>query len=415
MAPSPVARFAARLRDTFGADAAGIRQALVALLVSSAGDLIAGLTLAGISGKLEELPGLLVLIPAAIGMRGNIFGALGSRLGTTIHTGTFRLSRRRETVVGQNIWASVALTLAISLALAVLAKAVSSLFTSGEASITVADFVVISVLGGILSSAVVLALTLTVAVQSERRGWDMDNVAAPLITAAGDMVTLPALFLATFLVGLGGVTAVIAVLCAALGLVSVVLAWRSGLPILRRIVRESVPVLLVAGTIDILAGLALDGQYQAGPFQMFPALLVLVPPFLEDTGALGAVLSSRLGTKLHLGVIEPHARPQSAARDDFVIIAVLAVPVFTLVAVSAEVASLVFGVASPGVLPMVGAALLGGLLATVAGMVVAYYGTAATYRLGLDPDNYGVPLLTASMDLLGAFSLIAAITLLRIG
>jgi len=47
-----------------------------------------------------------VLIPAAIGMRGNIFGALGSRLGTAIHTGTFTLSRRRSTVVGQNVLSS---------------------------------------------------------------------------------------------------------------------------------------------------------------------------------------------------------------------------------------------------------------------------------------------------------------------
>ena len=115
----------ARVRSVLGPDAAGALQGLTALLVSSGGDLLAGLTLGALTHTLEQLPGLLVLVPAAIGMRGNIFGALGSRLGTSIHAGTFRLTRRRDTIVGQNILASLALTLSISLALALLAKTIS--------------------------------------------------------------------------------------------------------------------------------------------------------------------------------------------------------------------------------------------------------------------------------------------------
>jgi len=410
---SVLGRFFARVRDAVTSDPEGMRQVLAALLVSSGGDLIAGLTLAGLSHQLELLPGLLVLIPAAIGMRGNIFGALGSRLGTTIHTGTFRMSGRRETVVGQNIWASIALTLSVSLALAVLAKALAELF-SGTDSISIADFVVISILGGVISSVVVLALTLGVASLSVRRGWDLDNVAAPLVTAAGDMVTLPSLFLAALVVHLPQVTTVLALAGAVLGVVAALMAIRSKLPILRRIVRESLPVLVVAGSIDILAGLALNGQYEAGPFVVYPALLVLVPPFLEDTGALGSVLSARLSSKLHLGIITPQPRPERAARIDFTVVLILAIPVFALLAVTSEIASLIFGLETPGLANMVGTALIGGLLATSAGVMVTYYGTVVTYRFGLDPDNYGVPLLTASMDLIGAFALIGAIAILHI-
>ena len=67
-----------------------LRQGFAALFLSSAGELIAGIVLAGISGTLDELVGLAVLIPAAIGMRGAIFGAMGSRLSTSIQTGLFR-------------------------------------------------------------------------------------------------------------------------------------------------------------------------------------------------------------------------------------------------------------------------------------------------------------------------------------
>src|SRR6187397_2116196 len=141
-----VARFRALLRS----DAAGVRAGFVALLISSGGDLLAGLVLGSITGTLEALPGLLVLVPAAIGMRGNIFGALGSRLGTAIHTGTFSLSRRTDTVVGQNVLASIALTFSISFALAVLAKTIAVAFGVAD-TISVVDFAVISVVGGAIS------------------------------------------------------------------------------------------------------------------------------------------------------------------------------------------------------------------------------------------------------------------------
>src|SRR5207302_4417537 len=205
----------ARARAILGSDAASVRQGLAALLVSSGGDLLAGLTLGAITHTLQALPGLLVLVPAAIGMRGNIFGALGSRLGTAIHTGEFTLSRRTDTIVGQNIVASMALTLSISFALAVLAKAVAIGFGLTK-TISIADFIVISMVGGAISSVFVLLLTLGVAAGSVRFGWDMDNVAAPLVTAAGDMVTLPSLFLATFLVDLGWVTPLVAAITAVL-------------------------------------------------------------------------------------------------------------------------------------------------------------------------------------------------------
>src|SRR5205814_1424310 len=237
---------------------AGVGQGLAALLVSSAGDLLAGLTLGAITHTLEDLPGLLVLVPAAIGMRGNIFGALGSRLGTAIHTGEFSLTRRRDTVVGQNILASLTLTLSISFALAVLATVV-----------------------------------------------------------------------------------------AAAALVAALRAGRKSLPVMHRILIESLPVLVIAGTIDVVAGLTIEKRLES--FLRFPALLILIPPFLEDTGALGSILSSRLASKLHLGVIEADRLPSRVARRDFALIFAFAVPVFVLVALSAQVASLVFTRASPGV------------------------------------------------------------------
>lgn len=52
-----------------------IRESLTALLICAIGDLCAGIILGNMTYFLDLFPGLLVLIPGAIGMRGNIFGS----------------------------------------------------------------------------------------------------------------------------------------------------------------------------------------------------------------------------------------------------------------------------------------------------------------------------------------------------
>jgi mgtE-like transporter len=401
-----------RLVSLLGPDLAGARQSLVALAVSLLASFVAGLTLGSIEGTLVALPGLLVLVPAAIGMRGTIFGALGSRLSTTIHTGTFGLSRRPDTVVGQNVLASAVLSLSTALALAFMAKGVAIAFGLPN-TISIPSLVVISVLAGIMSSVVVLFLTVALAAGSVRKGWDMDNVMAPIITAAGDMVTLPAIFLSTLLVGIDVVTPVLAGVLALISIAALVAGLRSKLVILHRVLIESLPVVLVAGLVGLIAGLTIEKRLES--FVEFPALLIVVPPFLASAGALGGILSSRLTSALHLGTIRPSRIPEGRARSDIALTFVLAIPLFVLVSVVADVGAIITGLASPGPLRMLAVTLIGGTIATCFVVLVAYYGALAALRLGVDPDTYGIPLVTSSVDLVGAFALILAIVAVGIG
>ena len=151
-----------------------LRQGMIALSVSAVGNLPTGLALGFMTNRLSVLPGLFILIPAAIGMRGNIFGALGSRLGTSIHSGLFQVTMDRRGVLYQNIYAATLLTFMTSLFLGAAARAVSSV--TGLASISVWDFMVISVLGGVFSSAFILVLTVLLAREGYRRNWDLDEV-----------------------------------------------------------------------------------------------------------------------------------------------------------------------------------------------------------------------------------------------
>jgi mgtE-like transporter len=402
-------RLIARLRALLGPDTAAARQSLVALSLNSTTSLVAGAMLGSITATFAKLPGLLVLVPAAIGLRGNIFGTFGNRISTTIHAGTFRMSTRPETVLGQNVLAASALTLVMSVVLAVLAKAVAVALGLSD-TVSILTLAVISVIGGVLASVVVLAATLGLSGGAVRYGWDLDNVNAPLVSTLGDVVTLPALWVATFATGLGLVTSSLGVAVVAAAAAALVLTWRSRLEEVRRIVRESLPVLIVAGTVSAMAGIVLEGRFSS--FDRYPALLVLVPAHLSSAGALGGILSGRLSSKLVLGIVPSRATPSREARLDILLVLLLAVPVYVFNAVGAHVVARVLGEASPGVGDMLAASLAGGLLAMALVVVIAYYGSIASVRAGVDPDTYGIPVVSSTVDFVGAFTLTVAIAAL---
>jgi mgtE-like transporter len=389
-----------------GADA---RQGLVALALNSSTSLVAGAMLGSLTATFERRPGLLVLIPAAIGLRGNVFGSLGNRVSTSIHAGELQLRLRRSTILGQNVLAAGALTLGMSLVLVVLAAAVSAAMGLGS-TIGFADLALVSVGGGALASLPVLAATLGLAAGAVRFGWDLDNVTAPLVSTLGDVLTLPALYLATGLLGLGLVTSTLGWVLAALAVAALVAGARSSLPQLRRIVWTSMPVLLVAGIVSSLAGVALERRLMV--FSALPALLILVPAHLSSAGALGGILSGRLSSQLLLGLVAPTALPSRGARRDLWLVAGLSVPVFVANGVGAHVVARLLDVASPGLGQLVAASLLAGLAAMLVVTVIGYYGTIVTVRLGIDPDTFGIPMVSSTVDLIGALSLVLAIAIL---
>jgi mgtE-like transporter len=301
------------------------------------------------------------------------------------------------------------LTMGISLALAVIAKGIAVGLGLPD-SIDLLSLAIVSIVGGLLGSIVVLAASLALTGGAVRYGWDLDNVTAPLVSTLGDVLTLPALYLATFLLGYSILTPVLGLVLVAASVVFMVAGWRSSAAGLRRIVHESVPVLLVAGCVSAGAGVTLEKSFSR--FAALPALLVLVPAHLSSSGALGGILSGRLATKLFLGLVPATGTPNREARRDISLVFLLAVPVYALNGLGADLVARLLGEASPGVVQMVAVSLLGGAMAIVFVVAVAYYGTVAAYRTGVDPDTYGIPIVSSSVDLVGAFTLIIAIALL---
>lgn len=392
----------------WSSERATIRQGFVANFVSALTSVVSGLVLAGMGERLEMILGLFVLIPVSIGMRGCIFGALAARLGTSIHMGLFEISRDRDGLLAQNVYAATLLTIGTSVAMGMLARAIAGLL--GIATISVWDFVVVALVGGILSSALVLAFTIVLSVQSFRRGWDLDSVGAVLITVVGDIVTLPCLLAASYLVGIEVATPLIGGVFFAVAVYALFRGWTTSLQVARRIVRESFPILCLAIVLDVLAGTVVQPRIST-VFNAFPAFFIFVPGFLENTGALGSILAARLGTKLHLGAATPSARPDAAALLDGTVVLVLGLFIYSLTAVASLATAALFNQAYPGAFVFLGVAMLGGLLAMLLAGLIGYYAAIVTFRFGFDPDNHTIPLVTSGMDLLGVICLVTSLVI----
>src|SRR6478672_6040088 len=385
--PRPaLVRRARRLLGYWRSETRTLRQGLVALVISTAAGFVAGLTLAHITGTLAALPGLLILIPAAVGMKGTIFGAIGARLGTANAAGVLEINLEPGGVLRRNVDVAVLTTFSSSLWLALLARFAGALF--GQPSISLWDLAVISIVGGAIGSVLVLTITIGLSALSYRLEWDLDSVSTPMVTALGDMTTLPSLFLATFLIRNEAVAI-------GIGIVAIGVAIAA--------------TILLTPILDILSG----GLQQARLAELtaVPVLLLLIPPFVSQAGALGGIFSSRITSKLQIGVITPSGRPETPAIVDGSIVLGLSLVVFTLIGAISWALGATTGLPGmPGAWTLIGATLLAGVVVTPLTVLAGYYLAVVTYRFGLDPDNQGVPIITSVMDLAGVAVILIVMT-----
>ncbi|NLO77465.1 MAG: magnesium transporter MgtE [Methanomicrobiales archaeon] len=380
-----------------------------ALLVCAFAGSAAGSFLGSASDVIALLPVLMIMVPPSINLRGNISGVLASRLSSSMHLGAFELNFSRDSVLGSNIRASLLTTVIIGFCLGLLVAGFCFIF--GIGGLSVFDYVVISVISAVGSGIVVIGITLGIVLLSYRYGLDLDMIAAPTVTTAGDIVTLPFLIITTLYI----ITVAPLVLYALFGLV-LILTVASLLysvyldePVFE-INREMLPLLLILSVIGTLAGLtyAFDIEHMIA----FAVFLIIIPPFTGLCGSIAGILCSRLGTGMHMGEIEVKARPQREVFDQFGGTYLYALLLFPLIGMIAQIASELLGISSPGLFELMSICTISGFLVLTIVNVIAYITAGLSFRYGMDPDNFGIPVVTSIVDLVGAIILVGVINIL---
>nr|WP_292750363.1 magnesium transporter [Methanobrevibacter sp.] len=390
-----------------------IKEGLIALLICAIGDLIAGIILGKMTFFLETFPGLLVIIPGAIGMRGNIFGSFASRLSTSLHIGLISPEFGFSEDLNYNIFSSFVLTLVLSIFLGVVGK-IFCIFLNYQ-SISLIDFILICTIAGIISNIIMLPITMFVSFKSFENGWDPDNITSPIIAAFGDLFTLPAIIMSVFILQALSVNAIVKYSILVIILVGVVVSFVYCYRLsyeTKTILKQSTPILLLCSFLGGSAGGILNSSVET--LLTNPSLLTLLPLFSGECGSLISILGARLSSGLHSGLVEPLSKPKGEAVHNFIICFILAIIVFPFIGILAESSSIAFGVAGVGFARIIGISGLSGIILVTIMVFLVYYISTISYNKNLDPDNIVIPISTSVTDSISSLTLIS-VSLLILG
>lgn len=183
---------------------AAYREALPVVAASAVGGLFAGVVLGGMEAELARIPGLLLLVPALLATRGNVYGSLGARLASALHQGLVepRFDRGNE-----RLRAAVAAAMANGVLVSGFAALAGFALLAGlgRDHATLATLLGVALVAGLVSGLVLTVVVVLAVFLGFRRGLNPDTLAGPVVTTTGDVVGIATMLAAARLVlALGG-------------------------------------------------------------------------------------------------------------------------------------------------------------------------------------------------------------------
>jgi mgtE-like transporter len=387
-----------------------LKQSLGVLFICALIDLLPGYFLGALEVYLISIPGLLVILPATIGLRGNTFGALASRLSSKLHLGLIEPKFRGNRTLKDQVIATGIQLLALSTLIPIIGILIGLIFGLEFAPVT--DLLFISLMAGLISGILMMAISLGITFLSFRNGWDPDNISAPIIASSGDILTIPILFFAAwisrhvshFWINWTSVTMVVLIV------ISIIILLSRYRKEIREILVGMFPIAFVAIVISTFAGLVLGAAFDS--YLKGTLFLLLVPAFNGQGGSIGSILGSRLTSASYLGQDRLTMLPNKTGRRSSRTLWLISLLVFSLMGIGASGIGLLAGIDIPNFLELGAILLFGASLITLISSAIAYYVAFISFKMGLDPDNVVIPILTAVMDVVGSGSLVVSILLI---
>lgn len=171
------------------------KEIVSAEFISITGGLMAGLILSFMLDKIYLVPGLFILIPGFLEMRGSLSGSLAARISSGLFLGVVK-PRFSDMIVKSNIIATVFLVILSSVILGVFAYISSSYFFGIEN----VEIIFVSIIAGFVS-LLMTPVTVFTTMWLFRHGHDPNNIMGPYITTLGDLMSVVAFIIAIWAVG----------------------------------------------------------------------------------------------------------------------------------------------------------------------------------------------------------------------
>lgn len=379
-------------------------QAMPVIIITSIGELFAGSILGKMHAKLDLIPGLIILVPAVMGLRGNIGTALGSRLSASLHLGlvTKRFTLNRFNL--HNVGAGFSLSLAISIIIGVFSRFACQIF--GLPSIPLINLLLIAILASVMASIMLIPITVTLTYFAYNRRLDPDNIVAPIIGMVGDVITVFVVFIAADVVLRFKIDDSWAILL--LPTVPLMIKRLPSRYKLKEIFKQSIPILFLCTIFGVLAGIYLHWQYEK--FFFVPGLLILIPQIIAKAGSIGGIFGARFSSGLHLGYLRPY-RINDYVIKNFTGGLALAILIAPIVALITKFGADLFGIPIVSFMPLFFINVFAIVVITLFVFVLDFLTASFSYKIRIDPSNSVIPLVTSLGDIIGTVVLVLAISI----
>ncbi len=160
------------------------KEILLSQFVSVIGGLIAGSILAAYTDKILLIPGMFILLPGFLEMRGNISASLSSRLSSGMFLKVIDPKRTTTKIVQGNLVASFILVVVVSLVLGLIAF----FFNYFLFNLIYPKIIFLALIAGIIANAIEIPLTVFVTFYLFKKGHDPNNIMGPFVTSTGDII-----------------------------------------------------------------------------------------------------------------------------------------------------------------------------------------------------------------------------------
>ncbi|XP_050682289.1 solute carrier family 41 member 1-like [Leptidea sinapis] len=336
-----------------------------------------------------QVPEVYILVPALLGLKGNLEMTLASRMSTHAHLG--HLDKHLKPLVVGNLCLIQCQAVLVGF-LAAMAAVAMGWIPRGEFDIHHAMLLCASsVLTASLASFVLGLIMIGVIVVSKKVNINPDNIATPIAASLGDLTTLALLsWIASLLFKSLGTNILLPALLIIAGAVLVpacgYVAWKNNFT--KQALDEGwIPVIsgmVISSTGGLILGYTVSNYKGVAVFQLV---------INGIGGNMAAVHASRLSTLLHTGQKEKSVFSNTTKLLMLMVIPGQLIFVYTISYLKAGHTS----VTPIFILIYMCAALLQVLLL----LTISHYLVVWMWKLGLDPDNSAIPYLTALGDLLG--------------